>query len=83
MTEKPSGTFRQTSQVFDTMQVISASDELFNHVDDGLPMWVSDGDRSLRIPFEFTKSFDGPPTLILGVVGERLNNVFGCADVTA
>jgi len=48
MAEKPSGDFKQTVLHVGHVQVISASDELFNHVDDNLPMWAGDGDRSVR-----------------------------------
>jgi len=69
MAEKPSGDFKQTVLHVGHVQVISASDELFNHVDDNLPMWAGDGDRSVRVQFKFTAPFEQPPALTMGVVG--------------
>jgi len=69
MVDVPSGKFKQTVARVGHVQVISAADELFNHVDGNLPMWAGDGDRSVRVQFYFTAPFDQPPAMTLGVVG--------------
>jgi hypothetical protein len=52
-----------------SVQVISAADELFNHVDSNLPMWAETGDRSVRLTVTFDKPFGETPALTLGVIG--------------
>jgi len=61
--------FPQTKQVIGAVQVITASDELFNHVDDGLPMWSGDGDRSVTANIIFERTFKEPPAITLGITG--------------
>jgi hypothetical protein len=41
--------FPQTAISIGDVQVISSTDELFNHVDDNLPMWAEDGDRLVSL----------------------------------
>ena len=41
--------FPQTAITMGDVQVISSTDELFNHVDDNLPMWAEDGDRLVSL----------------------------------
>jgi hypothetical protein len=52
-----------------SIQVISAAGELFNHVDDNLPMWAETGDRSVRLTVTFDEPFGETPALTLGVIG--------------
>ncbi|WP_313352854.1 H-type lectin domain-containing protein [Paracoccus sp. (in: a-proteobacteria)] len=51
------------------VQVIRSSGELFNHVDAGLPMWSSDGDRLVRVEIEFCATFADVPMISLGLTG--------------
>lgn len=66
---KPSIRFMQTKIHIGDLQIISASDELFNHVDDGLPMWAGHGDRSVRVDIAFVRGFAEPPSIVLGLTG--------------
>ncbi len=49
--------------------MISAADELFNHVDDGLPMWSEDGDRQVTEKITFANAFADAPNITLGLTG--------------
>ncbi|MFD2442314.1 H-type lectin domain-containing protein [Paracoccus kondratievae] len=51
------------------LQMISASGELFNHVDARLPMWAGSGDRSVRISTSFVAPFGAVPCVNLGLSG--------------
>lgn len=61
--------FAQSIVSIGGMQIIQASDELFNHVDGGLPMWSSDGDRVVRLNIEFCTTFADVPLINLGLTG--------------
>lgn len=69
MSDQPSGKFEQSATKLGEVQVIGASDELFNHVDDNRPMWAGDGDRRIEVTFQFAEPFREPPALTLGVIG--------------
>ena len=62
-------TFHQTRTEIDKLQIITSSDELFNHVDDGLPMWTGDGDRYVRKEILFVQAFEKAPHITLGLTG--------------
>ena len=51
------------------MQIITATGELFNHVEKNGPMWYSDGDREVRVIVRFTQPFQRPPHIIIGITG--------------
>lgn len=61
--------FPQIRTVIDNLQIVSSSDELFNHVDDGLPMWADDGDRAVTMDIVFDRAFKEPPNITLGLTG--------------
>jgi len=53
----------------DNLQIITCSGELFNHVDEGLPMWSGDGDRVVTANIRFSRAFKVPPAITLGLTG--------------
>jgi hypothetical protein len=59
--------FPQTAITMGDVQVISSTDELFNHVDYNLPMWAEDGDRLVSVDITFTKPFKQAPAVTLGL----------------
>ena len=59
----------QQSLVIGGLQVLSASGELFNHVDQGLPMWAGHGARKVALDIEFLAPFAAPPQVIVGLTG--------------
>jgi hypothetical protein len=61
--------FPQTEVLVESMLVITASDELFNHVDDNLPMWAGEGDRAVSVDIVFARAFKEPPAITLGLTG--------------
>ena len=61
--------FPQTRTEIDKLQIIGSSDELFNHVDDGLPMWTGDGDRVVQKGILFVQGFKEAPNITLGLTG--------------
>jgi hypothetical protein len=61
--------FPQTRTEIDKLQIIASSDEIFNHVDDGLPMWTGDGDRSVKKEILFVQVFEEAPNITLGLTG--------------
>ena len=61
--------FPQTLMKIGQMQVINASDELFNHVDESLPMWVGEGDRTVSVEVLFMQPFQKAPAITLGIIG--------------
>ena len=60
---------QQTTSPLVGMQIITASGELFNHVDNNGPMWSEDGDREVRLKVSFSESFQKPPHITLGISG--------------
>lgn len=50
-------------------QIITASGLLFDHVDEGLPMWTGDGERSLRTEVNFIRQFKDIPIVHINVIG--------------
>lgn len=61
--------FKQTRLLIGDVQVISASDELFNHVDTGGPLWTEEGDREVRLAMVFAAPFTEVPSITLGATG--------------
>lgn len=61
--------FVQTVLITTELQFITARDELFNHVDDGLEMWEGDGLRWVETHFEFDAPFSHPPLVSVGLTG--------------
>ncbi len=51
------------------LQIIAATDELFNHVDDNQPMWAGEGDRFVDVQVKFDRPFRSPPAVQIGVSG--------------
>ncbi|WP_044043326.1 H-type lectin domain-containing protein [Octadecabacter antarcticus] len=67
------------------MQVITASDELFNHVDENLFMWSGSGSRSVSINIVFLIGFRETPAITLGITGidsDCTNNLRFVLNVT-
>lgn len=60
---------QQTTSPLMGVQIVTASGELFNHVDDNGPMWADDGDREVRLKLRFATSFQRPPHITLGISG--------------
>lgn len=61
--------FAQRKLEINGLQIISAADELFNHVDKNLPMWAQDGDRVVRVDITFARAFADVPSVTLGLTG--------------
>lgn len=61
--------FEQAKIVIGKMQVLSATGEVFNHVDSGEPMWAGDGDRAVRLPVGFLTPFASAPMVVIGLSG--------------
>jgi hypothetical protein len=61
--------FPQKKLELNGLQIISSSDELFNHVDENLPMWSEDGDRMVCVDIVFARAFDDVPCITLGLTG--------------
>ncbi|WP_299720289.1 H-type lectin domain-containing protein [uncultured Tateyamaria sp.] len=61
--------FAQSRIEVGELQVLSASDELFNHVDDDLPMWSGVGDRNIDLTIKFVRAFKSRPHIILSITG--------------
>lgn len=63
------GKFPQTAIQANDLLIISSTDELFNHVDQGLPMWAGEGDREVLVDILFQTQFLKLPAILLNVVG--------------
>lgn len=61
--------FPQTAVQTNDLMILASTDELFNHVDDGLPMWADEGDREVVVEILFQTPFLKLPAIILNVVG--------------
>lgn len=51
------------------LQIISATDELFNHVDTNDYLWSGQGPRALELAVRFQRPFATPPLVSLGLSG--------------
>ena len=51
------------------MQIITATGEVFNHVDQNEPMWTGEGDRTVRVTLAFAMPFQKPPHVTVGISG--------------
>lgn len=60
---------QQTTSPLVGMQIITATGEIFNHVDTNDYMWSGEGDREVRIPVVFAAPFQKPPHVTLGLTG--------------
>ena len=60
---------QQTTSPLVGMQIITATGEIFNHVDRNEPMWAGDGDRAVRVPVQFAAPFHKPPHITVGISG--------------
>lgn len=60
---------QQTTSPLVGMQIITATGEVFNHVDRNEPMWSGEGDRSVRVPVQFAAPFHRPPHITIGLSG--------------
>lgn len=80
---------QQTRTVIDALQLIAFEGPLFNHVDEGLPMWANDGDRAVRQEVTFVTPFEAPPNITMGLTGvdaahdQNLRFRLQALDVTA
>ena len=61
--------FPQKKIVVGALQIITATDEIFNHVDESLPMWTGEGDRSVTVDIVFVRSFNEAPAITLTLTG--------------
>ena len=61
--------FGQTRKIIGLLQIITAADEIFNHVDEGLPMWTGSGDRSVTVDIVFVRSFKEAPEVAVAIIG--------------
>lgn len=59
----------QQQMISGGLQVLCAIDTVFNHVDQGLPMWTGDGDRKASLTIAFQTPFATPPVITLGLAG--------------
>lgn len=59
----------QSHIIIGDVQVIAAMGELFNHVDQGLPMWSGNGSRSLEVKVIFARAFAERPIVTLSFCG--------------
>ena len=59
----------QTRSMVGKLQILTASGELFNHVDSGGPMWSGDGDRRVEVAVTFVSPFSAVPHVTLGLTG--------------
>ncbi|GLK65422.1 MULTISPECIES: H-type lectin domain-containing protein [Paracoccus] len=69
MSDESSVSFSQNLVWIDSLQLITASGELFNHVDASLPMWAGSGDRIVRVRATFTVPFSDTPCVNVGLNG--------------
>lgn len=60
---------QQTTSPLVGMQIITATGEVFNHVDQNEPMWAGEGDRAVRVPVAFAAPFQKPPHVTVGISG--------------
>ncbi len=60
---------QQTTSPLVGMQIITATGEVFNHVDRNEPMWSGDGDREVRVYVQFAAPFHRPPHITIGLSG--------------
>ena len=51
------------------LQVVTGEGALFDHVDEGLPMWSESGDRSVEVKVRFKTPFLGAPGVIAHIIG--------------
>lgn len=69
-TNAPVGARRvQKRTVIGEVQILTATGEIFNHVDQGLPMWSGHGDRNVTVDIVFSAPFAAPPAVSLGLTG--------------
>ena len=59
----------QQKLVIGQLLVLSATGEIFNHVDHDLPMWSGKGDRKITVHIVFHAPFAAPPLVTLGLAG--------------
>jgi hypothetical protein len=85
----PTRFVQQTVSLPGSFQVISAQDELFNHVDTNDFMWSGDGARHVRVELTFDIPFAAPPAVTAALSGidssqsENLRFNIRCEDITA
>ncbi|GGA07497.1 H-type lectin domain-containing protein [Neptunicoccus cionae] len=60
---------QQTTSPLVGMQIITATGEIFNHVDGNEPMWAEEGDRAVKIKVAFAAPFQRPPHVTIGISG--------------
>lgn len=60
---------QQTTSPLVGMQIITATGEIFNHVDGNEPMWAGEGDRSVKLQVAFAAPFQRPPHVTIGISG--------------
>jgi hypothetical protein len=60
---------QQTTSPLVGMQIITATGEIFNHVDSNEPMWSGEGDRAVRVHIGFAAPFQKPPHITVGISG--------------
>lgn len=60
---------RQVVTTLGEVQVVTGEGALFNHVDEGLPMWSGTGDRVVEVAVRFKAAFKGAPAVSAHIVG--------------
>lgn len=81
--------YQQITTMPGSLQIISAQDELFNHVDAGEYMWAGDGPRQVRVDFSFAQPFAAAPVVTTALTGidssqsENLRFNIRCEDISA
>ena len=60
---------QQTTSPLVGMQIITATGEIFNHVDRNEPMWSDEGDREVRVQVAFAAPYHKPPHITIGLSG--------------
>ena len=81
--------FPQTSVQANDLLILSSTDELFNHVDEDLPMWAGEGDREVVVDILFQTPFLKTPAILLNVVGidsahdQNLRYVVNATNITS
>ena len=51
------------------MQIVTGEGALFDHVDEGLPMWSESGDRCVEVKVRFKTPFRGAPEVTAHIIG--------------
>lgn len=79
----------QTETAIGSILLITAQEELFNHIDQKMPIWSENGERKVVTTVIFRTSFLAPPVIMLSPTGidithDKYFRFWLCAkDITA